>query len=170
MEKQTKNIITKASVLRDLQETNRLSIRSSIFVCVLLGIVLIPMMVGVGFGVAWSLRRGFWVWGLLTSLFEVIFCLPIVINVRTLWLEIKYKKLLADEKFQVTVCEVLYKREKLVHRHIEECLYFKDFGEAVVGHTVYQLTEAGDKFYIAHCQGHKEPLAIYAAKMYEYEA
>ena len=80
MEKQTKNIITHASIAKDLKNANRLGIRSSIFVCVMLSIVLVPMMVGVGFGMAWLLKRGFWVWGLLTSLFEVIFSLPIIIN------------------------------------------------------------------------------------------
>lgn len=79
------------------------------------------------------------------------------------------RKMLQRGEFDIVTREVLYKSERIVHRHIKEFLHFKDFQGVPVSHTVYQLASVGDTFYIIHYKTKKHIKLLYSAKMYEYK-
>ena len=79
------------------------------------------------------------------------------------------RKTLLRGEFDIVTREVLYKREKRVQRHTEECLKFDDFKEISVTHTAYELASAGDAFYIVHYKAKKRIKLLYSARAYDYQ-
>ena len=50
-----------------------------------------------------------------------------------------------------------------------EVLHFRGFQPYEVGHTVYQLSDAGDEFYVVSYSGKKQIKLVYPLDMYEYK-
>ena len=91
---------------------------------------------------------------------------PVWLNLLSLRTSLKKRKLLRNGDFDIAVCEVQYKDEKLVHRHTEKFLHFNGFKEVSVGNVNYDLVSQGDEFYIVHYKGRTEIKFIYSLKMY----
>ena len=90
-------------------------------------------------------------------------------SILALCLSIYEKRVLDRGEFEISTCELLYKREKPVQRHVEEMLVFAEFEECSVSHTQYQLAAGGDVFYIVHWRNKKKIKLLYSAKMYDYQ-
>jgi len=76
------------------------------------------------------------------------------------------RKLIQNRDFDITVCEVQYKDERVVNRHTEKFLHFVGFKEISVENVNYDLSSQGDEFYIIHYKGYAEIKLIYSLKMY----
>ena len=167
MQKQTKNIITREWVEKELRFYNTADIRSCLVVCSSVALVFIPLTVLCVYGTSLFFKNIF-VKILSCILIGVLISCPVWLNLLSLRGFLAEKKRLANGDFEIVTREVLYKSEKLVHRHIEEFLHFKDFKEISVGHTDFQLASAGDLFYLIHYKGEKSISLFYSCKMYEY--
>ncbi len=162
VEKQTKNIITREWVGKELLFYNTASIKHTA-VCLAAVILL------------------FGVFSLLTSAFSyemaivscLVGCIPMIVILVLLIRLLKERKQLKNGGFEIVICPLLYKEEKLVrsgrsHR-MQEMFHFEGFNEVWANHTEYQLASMDDEFYIVHYKGSKEARMVYPLKMYEYK-
>ena len=169
MEKQTKNILTREGIEKELRFDNTASIRALLVLCA----VFSPFL----------LLLTFWVVGpgapqMKSLVLKIVWCVfmgaftssPIWILLLGLRRFLVERKWLGRGEFDVVTREMSYKSEKQVHRHIEERLHFPDFDAISVGHTLYQLASQEDVFYIVHYKTKKEIKLLYPAKMYEYKS
>ena len=167
MEKQTKNIITREWVEKELRFYNTADIRSSLVLLGALSLLFVPLTVVLVDGLL-SVLNQFWfqipvavlVGGLLSS--------PLLVNLFSLLRSFREKRLLQGCDFDVVTRKVLYKSEKIVNRQEMEYLHFDGFEKIAVSHTTYQLAEEGDAFYIVYFKGYKTIKELYPAKLYEY--
>ena len=166
MEKQTKNLITREWVEKELRFGNTADIRSALVLCGAFSFFFLPLTVGVVYGICVSLEPV-----LLKIIFSVLVgavtSAPIWLMLFGLWKALAERNLLQRGDFEVVTREVSYKSEKAVHRHMEEYLHFSGFQERSVGHTDYQLASQGDEFYIVHYCGKGEIKLFYPTKTYE---
>ena len=166
MEKQTKNIITREWVEKELRFYNTADIRSRLVLCSVFTVILLPITIALIWGVVESFDH------VLVEIFLSIFmgCItssPILHFSLLIREALCEKKMLDRGEFDIVTRDVSYKSEEMVHRHIEEFLYFCEFDKISVGHTTFQLASVGDEFYIVHYKGKKDIKLFYSAKMYE---
>lgn len=166
MEKQTKNIITREWVEKELRFYNTADIRSTLVLCGALSLLFVLLTVGLVWGF-FALFKNIWLKILLSVLMGGLTSAPVWINLLSLIVSLKERKLLNCGEFDIVTRDVSYKSEKMVYRHIQEYLHFSDFKEFSVGHTTFQLASAGDTFYIVHYNAKKDIKLLYSAKMYE---
>ena len=166
MEKQTKNVITREWVEKELRFYNTADIRSTLVWGGAVSLVTLPLAVflirailthlsGV-FSIAYALLIG------------VMFISPTWVFLFGICKHLAKRKMLQKGEFEIVERAVLYKKEKLVHRHTEECLCFLGFKERSVNHTTYQLASKDDVFYVVYYKPRKDIEMLYSAKMYEY--
>ena len=165
MEKQTKNEITREFIEKELRFYNTADIRSTLVLCGGLSLLFVPFTVGIVCGI-FALLQTAWIEILLSILIGALTSAPIWINLLSLRMSLKERKLLQNGDFDIVVCKVQYKDEKLVHRHTEKFLHFNGFKEVSVGNVNYDLVSQGDEFYIVHYKGRTEIKFIYSLKMY----
>ena len=168
MEKQTKNIITREFIEKELRFYNGADIKSAVVLLGVLSLLFVPITIGTAH-VILSLVKNI---ALKIALLIVVCGLtsaPIWLNLSGLFVSISNRKLLARGEFDIVTRDVQYKSEKMVHRHMEEYLHFQDFGAVWAGHTTYQITSNGDVFYIVHYKTKNKAEMIYSTKMYEYK-
>ena len=168
VEKQTKNIITREWVEKELRFYNTADIKAMLVLCGALSLVLIPFTVGFVYAICVfvpnvALKI------ILSVLIGALSTAPVWINLLGLRGALSERKLLRRGEFDIAVRTVTRKSEKPVYRHVEEFLHFDDFEEISFGHTKFQLASHGDEFYIVHYKTRKTIKLLYSAKMYEYE-
>lgn len=171
MSHQTKNIITRESIEKELREDNRLCVRSSVILCVVMAVIFVPLTIGFVMSVSNICQRL-----IQNILVEILACVlvgaiglaPVYINLWGLRGDLIRQKLLKQGDFDIVVESVLYKSTKIVRRHEEEFLHFKAFGAVNASHTHFQLASTGDDFYIIYYRQIKKVAVIYPCKMYEY--
>ena len=130
-----------------------------------LSLLFVPPPIGIVYGLFASLEN-IWFQILLPFFAGGLTSSPIWINLLSLKKSLKEQKLLQNGDFDIVVCEVQYKDEKLVHWHTEKFLHFNGFKEVSVGNVNYDLVSQGDEFYIVHYKGRTEIKFIYSLKMY----
>ena len=167
MTKETKNIITREFIEKGLRFYNTADIKSSLVLCGVGSLFFLPITVGVICGM-FSLFENILMKITFSVIVGGIVSAPIWINLLGLMHALSERKLLVGGYFDIVSRDVLYKSEKRVHRHLESYLHFSDFKETSVGHTIFQLTSAGDTFYIVHYKAKKYIKLLYSAKMYDY--
>ena len=167
MEKQTKNIITREWIEKELRFYNTADIKSMLVICVVTAPIFLPITVVVVVYGTLSFFEGLFVkivfsvffGGLISSAFWIPFSWLLVCLIK--------RRMILRGEFDVVVREVLYKSERLVHRHLEELLHFQGFKEISVGHTAFQLASSGDLYYIVHYKNKNSIALCYSVKMYE---
>ena len=167
MEKQTKNIITRASIESDLRWINTGDIRSTIFLCVMLGVFCIPCSMAMLFAAVpnvpmISLQ-------VICVILGLLFLLPVVLNGIALAKHLKRRRQIANGEFEIKAVELSYKEERPYQRSTAEYLNFSGFERYMVGHTTYQLVSSDDLFYLVYFKGSNVIELAFAAKLYEYQ-
>ncbi len=165
MEKQTKNEITREFIEKELRFYNIADIRSTVVLCGTLSLLFVPITIGVIYGF-FALLENIWLKIILSVFVGGLTSAPIWMILLSLKTSLTERKLLQNGDFDIVVCEVQYKDEKLVHRHTEKFLHFNGFKEVSVGNVNYDLVSQGDEFYIVHYKGRTEIKFIYSLKIY----
>lgn len=167
MEKQTKNVITREWVEKELRFYNTADIKSTLTLCGALSLLFVPLTALLIFGTV-SLFENVWLKVLLSVLVGIIMSAPVWINLLSLRLSLEERKLLLSGDFDIITCEVLYKSEKTSQRHSDYLLHFEGFGDTSVTRTQYELASSGDEFYIVYYKAQNKVKQLYSAKMYEF--
>ena len=169
MIKETKNVITKDTIAKDLQTEDKkgsgiLLILALVYI-VVVGIVLLAIYF---FGLKGS-EVG--VIGYVIFFVCVFICLlPLLSIISVLITGGKGQK---DSNFYVITDAVLYKEEKTVRRRnsylVKKVIHLCKCGEVEVNSTCYQITSENDVFYVVVSRRDpKRTLKCYPAKLYEY--
>lgn len=166
MQRETKNVITRETVAIDLRSSNAKRMKFALY----LGFA---MWVPIGLCAVVIMFSRDYLSVQIKSIALMIFVLSFFayVLITSLSNMIKLKR----GEFEIVVRRVINKKEKLSYgRHVgrnkvKECLYFNDFNETSVKHTMYQLASYGDEFYIVHYRGEKKIKLLYPCKMYEYK-
>ena len=166
MKKQTKNIITREWIEKELRFYNTADIKSRLVLCGVFTVILLPITIALIYGILLSLDNVL-VKIVLSIFMGAITSSPIWLSFLLIQNAFCERKMLARGNFDIVTCDVSYKSEEMVHRHMEEYLHFSGFNKISVGHTTFQLTSAGDTFYIVHYKDKKDIKLLYSAKMYE---
>lgn len=171
MAKETKNVITREWIEKELRFYNTADIRSCTLLFVVFSLIFIPIGLLAVNGVASEFKPvliKIVLWVVLTPLVSA----PSWISLLSLYKCFKERALIQKGDFEIVVKELSHKSEKLVYRNrrtrMEEVLHFADFKPISVGHTRYQLSSRGDEFYIVHYKGSNRIKFFYPLKMYEY--
>ena len=167
MEKQTKNVITRESIEKELRFYNTADIRSTLVLCGALSPLFVLFTVLVVYGFV-TLLKTIWLKIILSVFLGVLTSSPIWLNLLALGIRLKERKLLRNGDFNIAVCEVQYKDERFVNRHTEKYLHFDGFENVSVENVNYDLVSQGDEFYIVHYKGHATIKLLYSLKMYEF--
>lgn len=172
MKNQTKNIITREWVEKELRFFNRANIKTAI----LWGAVFSPLCIPTAIGTVSGILNEF-----NNIIIELILCvllggvllLPVAAMIFTLIKELMEKKRIDRGEFEISVRELLYKEEKYERRgrshRTRKVLHFSDFDDVTAGGSVYQLAASDDIFYLVHYRGKHEVKLFYPEKMYEYK-
>ena len=152
MERQTKNIITRAWVENELWFYNTADIKSItvtfLSLTVALGLPIYLLML-----LAWIVLDAFWMKITLLCVFGGPAAFLLLFLIYELIRKLVDRHALKKGRFDIVVRTVRYKREKHILRRgsyrMAYMLAFEEFGEIEVESTEYHLTEAGDQFYMA---------------------
>ena len=166
MDNQTKNIITRESVKKELYFLNAADVRSTLVVCGCLSLFCAPLTAGIVYGF-FTLIDNLWLKIILSVLVGGLTSAPIWLNLLLLRTRLKERKLLQNGNFDIVIREVKYKDEKGAHRYRVKILHFVGFKEKPVINVNYDPVTQGDEFYIVHYNGLKEIKLLYSLKMYE---
>ena len=168
MAKQTKNILTRDGVEKELRALNKAEKRANLALFAVSTFFFLPGAVLSVYGICSEFSST--PLKILLSVFcGGIMSSPFWLTLWSLALVRKEKKLLDRGEFYITVKPLLYKSEDLVHRRLEEFLHFEGFRRIAVPHTTFQLASQGEDFYLIYYGGKKEITLLYAADMYEYK-
>ena len=170
--KQTKNIITREWVEKEMRSFNSTNIRHHLILSVMYTLIFIPITALSIFLICEIIDPGFWKIPC-AILVAVFFSSPSWGLIWTLFQDLLDRKRLANGLLEITTAPLHHKREKAVWRRwqsrVEEFLCFKGFDAYRADHTNYQLATEKDLFYLVHFRGKKEIKLLYSAKMYEYQ-
>lgn len=158
MAKQTKNKITREFVLKELLFYNGAKMKSGFVMLGVFALVWVPAVIGFVLTVG---KAQCFLWG---GLFLLAAYVPVYTLIRCFLDRAALKR----DSFDVFVREVSYKSEELLNRRLVEYLHFPDFNKVSPGHTVYQLADVGDAFYLVVYRSGKEVVLLYHTDMYEY--
>ncbi|MBQ8858572.1 MAG: hypothetical protein IJ012_02140 [Clostridia bacterium] len=168
MAKQTKNIITRDGVEKELRSRNKAEMRAILALCAVSILFFLPIAVLVIYGLCSSLSS-IPLKVLLSVFFGGVISSPFWLTLWSLALVRKEKMLLDRGEFYIAVHPLSHKSENFHHRILKEFLHFDGFRKIVVPHTTFQLASPGDAFYLVYYPGKKEIVFLYAADMYEYK-
>ena len=165
MEKQTKNIITRKTVEKELYLRNKADIRSPLVMCGILLLIFALPTIGI-IALIQNIYMKILVAFLLGSGPVVAFLLQLFV----LRISFKERTLLHNGDFEITVHKVQYKDEKLVNRFgAQKYLHFGGFKKIAVENANYDLTAQGDAFYLVHYKGSAEIKLLYPLRAYTIE-
>lgn len=172
MEKQTKNIITREWVEKELRFFNRANTKTAILWGVAFSLLCIPVTIGIVSSVLKEFNNII-IELILCVLMGGVFISPVAAMVFTLIKELMEKKRIDRGEFEISVRELLYKEEKYERRgrshQTKKVLHFSDFDDVTSGGSIYQLASSDDIFYLVHYRGKHEVKLFYPEKMYEYK-
>ncbi len=169
MVRETKNIITKEIIAKDLQDENKKSfpillIVSLVYTLVVSGVLLAIYFLGLKNGEAGTISYVIFLVGVFICLLPLFFFIALLIAGR---------KTENSANFFVITDEVVWKEEKTVTRPraalIKKVIHFSRCGSIEVNSTYYQTAAEHDVFYmVVRNQDSKNALKCYPAKLYEY--
>ena len=162
VEKQTKNIITRKEIEKELLFNNTASIKHTA-VCLAASMLAFG---GIGlFMLALSYGAAIFTF----AIAGIIICVFLVMFAR-IFMERRHLK---NGDLEIVIRHLLYKDERLVRvgksRRMQEMFHFAGFEEVWANHTEYQLATMDDEFYIVHYKGSKTVKMLFPLKMYEYK-
>ena len=172
MEKQTKNIITREWVEKELRFYNRAGIRSNLRLLLILTLIFLPIAVLlINQYVKWFDFPG--PFALVPVFITLLITFPVWIPICLLAGHLFEKRLLDRGDFEITESWLSEKAERRVirefDRRIRLQLSFPGFKWADVSHVIYELATPGDKYYVIHYKNKRKVKFCYPADMYEYE-
>lgn len=173
MAKQTKNILTRDGVEKELRALNKAEKRANLALFAVSTFFFLPIAVLVVYGLCSSLSS-IPLKVLLSVFFGGVISSPFWLTLWSLALVRKEKGMLDRGEFCIAVHPLSYKSEgPASHRRnvlvLREYLHFDGFRRITVPHTTFQLASPGDAFYLVYYPGQKTIVFFYAADMYEYE-
>ncbi len=162
MEKQTKNIITRKEIEKELLFSNTANIK---YTAVCLAALMLAFG-GIGlFMLALSYEAAIFTF----AIAGIIICVFLVMFAR-IFMERRHLK---NGDLEIVIRHLLYKDERLVRvgksRRMQEMFHFAGFEEVWANHTEYQLATMDDEFYIVHYKGSKTVKMLFPLKLYEYK-
>ena len=166
MEKQTKNVITREFIEKELRFYNTAYIRSTLVLCAGLSLLFVPLTVLAVCGVCVAFTAVL-LEIIISVLLGSVLSAPVWINLLCLIPKLKERKLLQNGDFVIAVCEMSYKEKKTVRRHTENVLHFVGFDGASVASTTFDLASQGDEFYVVHYKGLTGIELLYSLNLYE---
>lgn len=173
MEKQTKNIITRQCVEKELWFYNTADLKVGIGVFAIVFLVCVPF-------------AAFFIWLTISgsdnlffrisvsALIGVLFILPVIVTAGGVCNTLSERKRLKRGEFDIVVREVSYKIERSTRRETILILKFPDFREKRVDKTTYFHADMGDEFYVVHYRTERKDRKgksiklLYSLMMYEY--
>ncbi len=168
MDKQTKNIISRECVEKELRFYNTADIRSILVLCGALSLFFLPLTIGIVYAIC-ALIENILLKIVFSAIIGAITSAPIWINLLRLRGSLTERKLLKNGDFDIVIRDVRYKSKKIGRWHIEEYLHFDDFKKRSVEHATFELASQGDEFYLVHYKTKNSIKLIYSTKMYEYK-
>ncbi len=173
MEKETKNILTRESLAKELRSDNTVKIRHSLVLLSVFSVICLPLAFGFVYMILSSYKNI--VFAILLSIFIGGWSLyPFLLGLFGLFRGFWERSLLEKGAFEVTVRSVSEKTEKrrppYYRYRLVEVLCFSGFKPIQVKHTVYQLASLQDKYYLVHYQGKNKIKLLYPLKTHEYIA
>ena len=172
MEKQTKNIITREWVEKELRFYNRAGIRSNLRLLLILSPIFLPLTIWLAIG--YAKEFGFSGISALVGIFIIAsISIGIWIPICLLTKHLFEKRLIDRGDFEITESLLSEKAERRVirefDRRIERQLSFPGFKWVTPSsHVIYELATRGDKYYLVHYKNKRTIKFCYPAKMYEY--
>ena len=170
MEKQTKNIITRQWVDKELWFYNTADLKVGIGTFAIVSLVCIPFAAFfILLTISGSDNLFFRI--SVSALIGVLFILPVIATAWSVCNTLYERKRLKRGEFDIVVREVSYKIERTTRRETILILKFPDFREKRVDKTTYFHADIGDEFYIVHYRTNKAKKTaklVYSFKMYEY--
>lgn len=166
MEKQTKNVITREFIEKELRFYNTAHIRSTLVLCAGLSLLFVPLTV-LAVCVVCGAFTAVLLEIIISVLLGAVLSAPVWINLLCLIPKLKERKLLQNGDFVIAVCEMSYKEKKTVRRHTENVLHFVGFEGASVASTTFDLASQGDEFYVVHYKGLTGIELLYSLNLYE---
>lgn len=165
---ETKNIITRETVEKELKRLNKAEIHAFLVLFIVMTLVCVPVSILLIYGF-FSVGRHIVLLGISCFLLSFALLIPVVILLVSLIQAINEKKLLKNGDWLVDVDEVQYKMEEVERRHTIKVFYFYKYGRRAAGDVEYQLASQGDAFYLVVYKK-KKPRAVlnYSQKLYEY--
>ena len=165
---ETKNIITKETIEKELKFLNKADIRSSLVLIAVMALIFVPLSI-IPIYIFFSVGRKTILLGICCFLGFLVFLLPIFLNLISLAKAINEAHLLKKGDWFVDVDEVRYKTEELEHKHTIDVLYFYRYERVVSGGAEFQLASQDDVFYLVIYKKKKPSIVLhYSQKMYEY--
>ena len=166
---ETKNIITKEAIEKELKFLNKADIRSSLVLIAVMALIFVPLSI-IPIYIFFSVGRKTILLGICCFLGFLVFLLPIFLNLIPLVKAINEAHLLKKGDWFVDVDEVRYKTEELEHKHTIDVLYFYRYERVVSGGAEFQLASQDDVFYLVIYKKKKPSVVLhYSQKMYEYQ-
>ncbi len=167
-ESQTKERITRNSIVQALWRTNAADIKAALFsfgYCAFFGTVIALIL---GFAV----RQAHFPL-ILQILLVLVPFVPTVALLRLIYTVLTERKLLQAGAFDIIECPLSDKEEKYRRRYKRyehvRYFYFDNFPPCEVGDTAYQLASVGDRYFLVLYRSKKPYVKLlYAAKMYDY--
>ena len=167
LKKQTKNVITREFVEKELRFYNTADIRYTSVILTIMALFMIPITVGaVGYFSLWCDVA--WINALATIFVGSLFAFPVLVPLFSLIRSLVERKLLNRGDFVITRTRLLYKSDRIISRQLEELLHFEGFRQAVVTPFAYEIATPGDDYYIVHYKGKRSIKLFYSTKRYEY--
>ncbi|MBR5242560.1 MAG: hypothetical protein IKV20_05415 [Clostridia bacterium] len=166
MKKETKNIITREWVEKELRFNNTANIKSSLALWCIFTLLCLPMTIAVIYGVVRVFDNPLFEI-LLSTFMGVMISSPIWVYFFFFLKTLRERSLLTRGEFAIDISVLSYKSEERVRRTTEEFFHFGEYNKISVGHTAFQLASPGDTYYIVHYKAKKEIKFLYPEKLYE---
>lgn len=164
MAKETKNVLTREILKKDLKKLQKDQIIITIIFSAVLLIVWLPIIL---LGLT-DIEDALFLW--LVLLIFGLFCFALaifnLISVKQAFRQIE------NGDFTVITETVSGKvsGERVSRRRYEDVLYFGHYGRYTPSRTVFQLSSVGDEFYLVFLGAHQRVISLaYPCKMYEYK-
>ena len=166
---ETKNIITREIIEKELKFLNKADIRSSLVLIAVMTLIFVPLSI-IPIYIFFSVGGKTILLGSCCFLFFLVFLLPIFLNLIPLVKAINEAHLLKKGDWFVDIDEVRYKTEELEYKHPIDVLYFYRYERVVSGGAEFQLASQDDAFYLVIYKKKKPRVVLhYSQKMYEYQ-
>lgn len=180
MGKQTKNVITRASIKEDLISLNTANLR---FYSIILAAALLLFL-----PIDFALIGGVWTTSNIMLLFKLLFSFVLLFANAPIWIIVIFlifdlidrRKIKHDEFYVVTrslICKketidnrfkIRYFIDRRIPSKLVKKLCFTDFEAYDVISAVFDLASNGDEFYLVHLKNKKIVELVYDVKIYEY--
>lgn len=174
MEKQTKNIITRAEIEKKLRTNNLASLKHTgftFFVSALVGILWFA------FSVPSLLEATNFGLGILFFLFSIVGTVPAFVMLAGFLKDLKEYQHLKNGDVEIVTRSLLYKSQKEVRVYCNKrtrwqtrnLFNFEGFDEFWASPEMHQNFTWGDEFYIVYYRGSKKVEEVFPLKLYEYK-